>query len=79
MCEKYSLELKRMDTGATVRGMAHDIQMLKDEISNMRKKEERKQQENMIANLVQWYYFEVIITEKVYDCRPRSAVLYTTR
>ncbi|XP_025094892.1 poly [ADP-ribose] polymerase 14-like isoform X2 [Pomacea canaliculata] len=62
LCGKYNLELLQRDGGASVKGMADDIQMMKEEISSMAKKAERQQQENLIANLVQWYFFEVTTT-----------------
>ncbi|XP_025094909.1 poly [ADP-ribose] polymerase 14-like isoform X2 [Pomacea canaliculata] len=57
-CKKYNVELLLWDSGATVGGMSEDVQKLKEEISSMIKTAERQQQESMIANLVQWYYFD---------------------
>lgn len=64
-CKKYNVELLLWDSGATVGGMSEDVQKLKEEISSMIKTAERQQQESMIANLVQWYYFDVSINESV--------------
>lgn len=64
-CKKYNVELLLWDSGATVGGMSEDVQKLKEEISRMIKTAERQQQESMIANLVQWYYFDVSINESV--------------
>ncbi|PVD29526.1 hypothetical protein C0Q70_08777 [Pomacea canaliculata] len=58
-CKKYNVELLLWDSGATVGGMSEDVQKLKEEISSMIKTAERQQQESMIANLVQWYYFDI--------------------
>ncbi|PVD29530.1 hypothetical protein C0Q70_08781 [Pomacea canaliculata] len=62
LCRKYDLEMCQGNTGVRVKGMADDIQMLREEIINITSRAERQRQECMIANLVQWYFFEVTAT-----------------
>lgn len=57
-----------------MKGMVDDIQMLKEEIINITSRAERQRQECMIAKLVQWCFFEVIITVRVVECKNSSMI-----
>lgn len=56
------MEVQKKPTGAVVlRGMREDVERSREIIATFIKETEQQRQETVMANLVQWYYFEVDI------------------
>lgn len=59
-CKAFNVEVRRKTTGAIVlRGMPEDVEKSREMIAKLIKETEQQRQETVMANLVQWYYFEV--------------------
>ncbi|PVD29541.1 hypothetical protein C0Q70_08792 [Pomacea canaliculata] len=63
VCKSLNVEVQKKPTGAVVlRGMREDVERSREIIATFIKETEQQRQETVMANLVQWYYFESTTT-----------------
>lgn len=55
------MEIQEGPTGPTLKGMHDDVEEARNVIGAIMQVKEREREETMMANLVQWYYFEVTL------------------
>ncbi|PVD28735.1 hypothetical protein C0Q70_11329 [Pomacea canaliculata] len=59
LCKSLNVDIQKKAAGVVVlKGLTEDVKRCRERIKTLVKERERQRQETMMANLVQWHYFE---------------------